>query len=66
MINKKLIKRLIGFIAIAIWFYIMWSILKGVEGFNKQAPLCMGTTMLIFTILSLLYKGIDIWDKEKS
>jgi hypothetical protein len=31
------------------------------EPFMVQAPYCIGSTMLIFGLLTLLYKGLDYW-----
>lgn len=65
MKNKKeiilWIKRLVGFVAVVVWFGIIYEISQMPEPFMVQAPYCIGSTMLIFGFLTLLYKGLDYW-----
>lgn len=59
-------KRLLGFTAIILWVYILYSIAKSPAPFMEQAPYCMGSTMLIFGLLSMVFKGLDYWSlKDK-
>ncbi|CAA6824007.1 MAG: Unknown protein [uncultured Sulfurovum sp.] len=55
------IKRLLGFIAMALWLFIIYEISQMSAPFMEQAPYCMGTTMLIFGLLTASYKGLDYW-----
>lgn len=63
MKNKKeiilWIKRLVGVLAIITWLGIVYEISQMPEPFTVQAPYCMGATMLIFGLLTLVYKGLD-------
>jgi len=54
-------KRLLGFIAFLVWGYIIFTISQSPAPFIEQAPYCMGSTMLIFALLSAIYKGLDHW-----
>ena len=54
-------KRLLGFIAFLVWGYIIFTISQSPTPFIEQAPYCMGSTMLIFALLTALYKGLDHW-----
>lgn len=68
-IQKKTIitwlKRFISFLAIMLWLYIILNISNMNKPFLEQAPYCMGTTMLIFTLLSLVFKTLEYWEKQK-
>lgn len=55
------IKRLLGFTAIILWTYIIYSIAKSPAPFMEQAPYCMVSTMLIFGLLTGAFKGLDYW-----
>ena len=54
-------KRLLGLIAFLLWGYVIFTISKSPAPFIEQAPYCMAGTMLIFGILSMIYKGLDYW-----
>ena len=64
-INKKelilWIKRLVGFFAMGFWFFIIYKISQMPVPFIEQAPYCIGSTMLVFGLLSALYKSLDYW-----
>ena len=53
------VKRILAIIATIAWLGIIFNIAQSHAPFSKQAPYCMGSTMIIFTILSMLYKGLD-------
>ena len=55
------IKRTLGFSAIVVWIYIIFTIAKSPAPFMEQAPYCMVSTMLIFGLLSAVHKGLDYW-----
>jgi len=59
-------KRLLGFIAITLWMYVIYSISKSSAPFMEQAPYCMISTMLIFGLLSMSYKGLEFWEKNQA
>ncbi|WP_309499529.1 hypothetical protein [Sulfurovum sp.] len=54
-------KRLLGFIAFLLWGYVIFTISHSPIPFMEQAPYCMGSTMLIFGLLTAAYKGLDYW-----
>ena len=57
-------KRLLGLIAFIMWGYVIVSISQSPAPFVEQAPYCMGSTMLIFGLLTAVYKGLDHWSLE--
>jgi len=59
-------KRLLGFIAGILWMYVIFTISQSPAPFMEQAPYCMGSTMLIFGILTAIYKGFDHWERQSS
>jgi len=56
-------KRVLGFIALLVWGYAIFTISRSPAPFAEQAPYCMGSTMLIFGILTMVYKGLEYWEK---
>lgn len=59
------IKRLITVGALVLWGFVIWSISKSAAPFTQQAPYCMVSTMLTFSLLSLAYRGLDHWAKHQ-
>lgn len=57
-------KRILGFTAITVWVYVIYTISKSPAPFMEQAPYCMMGTMLIFGLLSLSYKGLEYWERN--
>jgi len=59
-------KRLLGFTAFLVWGYVIFTISRSPAPFIEQAPYCMGSTMLLFALLTAVYKGLDHWSiKQK-
>ncbi len=58
-------KRLLGLIAFLVWGYVIFTISQSPAPFIQQAPYCMGSTMLIFGLLTALYKGLDYWTLQQ-
>ena len=58
------IKRILGFVAIGLWMYIIFTISQSPAPFMEQAPYCMASTMMIFGLLSMSYKGLEYWEKN--
>lgn len=54
-------KRVLGVIAFLLWVAVIFSIANSPAPFAEQAPYCMGSTMLIFGLLTAAYKGLDYW-----
>jgi peptidoglycan/LPS O-acetylase OafA/YrhL len=59
------LKRILGFTAISLWMYIIYTISKSPAPFREQAPYCMISTMMIFGVLSMAFKGLEYWEKNK-
>ncbi|WP_373031863.1 hypothetical protein [Sulfurovum sp.] len=57
-------KRLLGAIAFLLWGYVIVMISQSPAPFIEQAPYCMGSTMLIFGVLTAVYKGLDHWSLQ--
>jgi peptidoglycan/LPS O-acetylase OafA/YrhL len=55
-------KRMLGLIAFLLWGYVIFTISQSSAPFMEQAPYCMGSTMLIFGLLTAAYKGLDYWN----
>ena len=60
------IKRVLGFTAIALWMYIIYTISQSAAPFMEQAPYCMVSTMMIFGLLSMAFKGLEYWEKNQA
>lgn len=58
------IKRITAMLAIVIWVYAIFTFLKNPAPFSELAPYCMGSTMLIFGILTGVFKGLEYWEKQ--
>jgi len=58
-------KRGVVAIAITVWFTLMISIFRSGGPFSEQAPKCIFTTMIVFGILTAVYKGIEELEKKK-
>jgi len=54
-------KRVLGLIAFLMWGYVIFTISRSPAPFIEQAPYCMISTMLIFGVLTAVYKGLDHW-----
>jgi len=59
-------KRVLGLIAFGLWVIVIFSISTSSAPFAEQAPYCMGSTMLIFGLLTAAYKGLDYWVSQQS
>ncbi|WP_295419481.1 hypothetical protein [Sulfurovum sp.] len=58
------LKRILGFTAIGLWVFVIFAISKSPAPFMEQAPYCMGSTMLIFGLLTGAFKGLEYWEKN--
>ncbi len=52
-------KRGVAAIAVTVWFALMIRIFRSGGPFSEQAPKCIFTTMIVFGILTAVYKGIE-------
>lgn len=57
-------KWVLGLTAFLVWGYVIFTISQYPAPFIEQAPYCMGSTMLIFGILTMIYKGLEYWEKQ--
>ncbi|WP_223899386.1 hypothetical protein [Sulfurovum sp. TSL1] len=57
-------KRLLGLTAFFVWGYVIFTISRSPAPFMEQAPYCMGSTILIFGLLTAAYKGLDHWSLQ--
>lgn len=58
-------KRLVGVIAIGLWLSIIYEISHMSAPFMEQVPYCMGSSMLIFGLLTAIHKGLDYWGRKE-
>lgn len=58
-------KRILGVIAVIVWIDVIITISKSPAPFIEQAPYCMIGTMIIFGILTGIFKGLDYWEKSE-
>ncbi len=58
----KWLKRIAAVSTIGVWMYVMLIFLRDPAPFSELVPYCMGSTMLIFGILSGIYKGLEYWE----
>jgi len=59
------LKRLTVIAAVGIWLLLLLSIFRSGGGFSAQAPKCIFTTMIVFGILTAIYKGIEHLEKKE-
>ena len=57
------LKRLTATIATLTWLYVIYGFLQDPAPFAELMPYCMGSTMLIFGILTGVYKGLEYWEQ---
>ena len=58
-------KRALGLTAFLMWGYVIFTISRSPAPFLEQAPYCMISTMLIFGVLTAVYKGLDHWSLQQ-
>lgn len=59
IIIMKWTKIILGVMLGIVWIAIIVKIANLPIPFSKQAPYCMGSTMIVFMLLSGVYKGVD-------
>jgi peptidoglycan/LPS O-acetylase OafA/YrhL len=59
-------KRILGVGAFIIWIDVIITISGSPAPFIEQAPYCMISTMIIFGILTGIFKGLDYWERVNS
>ena len=58
------LKRIAAVLTIGVWLYVMTIFLKDPAPFSELAPYCMGSTMLIFGVLTGVFKGLEYWENK--
>jgi peptidoglycan/LPS O-acetylase OafA/YrhL len=58
------LKRVLALLAILVWGYTIFTISLSPTPFAEQVPYCMGSTILIFGLLSMGFKGLEYWEKQ--
>lgn len=58
------LKRISAVLMIAIWLYVITIFINDPAPFSELAPYCMGSTMLIFGILTGIFKGLEYWEAQ--
>jgi len=60
----KWLKRIAAAVTIGIWLYVMTIFLGDPAPFSELVPYCMGSTMLIFGVLTGVFKGLEFWEAQ--
>ena len=60
----KWIKRIAGLVTVIVWISVLYSIFQAGGVFNEQAPKCIISTMIIFSILTAIFKGLEYWERQ--
>jgi peptidoglycan/LPS O-acetylase OafA/YrhL len=60
----KWLKRISAVTAVGIWLYAILIFIQDPAPFEELVPYCMGSTMLIFGILSGIFKGLETWEAK--
>ena len=59
------LKRAVAIVMILLWFALIVTIFRSGGTFADQAPKCIFTTMIVFGILTAVYKGIEKLETRK-
>jgi len=59
------LKRGVALAAVGIWLALIVRIFQSGGGMSAQAPKCLFTTMIVFGILTAIYKGIEEIERKK-
>jgi len=58
------LKRIAATLTILFWLYVMSLFLGDPAPFGELVPYCMGSTILIFGVLTGIFKGLEYWEKK--
>ena len=58
------LKRISAVLTVAIWLYVITIFINDPAPFKELVPYCMGSTMLIFGILTGIFKGLEYWEAQ--
>jgi len=57
-------KRLTAAATVTLWMLALYTIFQSGGSFSDQAPKCMLSTMLLFGVLTGIYKGLEYWERR--
>lgn len=63
--NLEIIKKVIAFCTVGIWLVLLFKIFQAGGDMQEQLPKCIFTTIITFSILTLLFKGIEYMQKNE-
>jgi peptidoglycan/LPS O-acetylase OafA/YrhL len=58
------LKRLAATLTVVVWLYVMLIFIQDPAPFAELVPYCMGSTMLIFGVLTGVFKGLEYWEQQ--
>lgn len=58
------IKRVLALLTLIIWIAVIAKIASSPAPFIEEAPYCIASTMIIFGILTALFKGLEFLEKK--
>jgi len=56
-------KRAAALLTLIVWVTVLYTIFQSGGSFKDQAPQCIISTMLIFGVLTTIYKGLEYWER---
>ena len=59
----SIFKKITLIVAFLVWAKILYEILQFSGGFNAQLPYCITGTMLTFGVATMVYKGLEYWER---
>ena len=57
-------KRAAAILTLIVWAMVLYKIFQSGGTFGDQAPKCIYSTMLIFGVLTGIYKGLEYWERQ--
>ena len=58
------LKRIAATLTVLVWLYVMSLFWGNPAPFKELVPYCMGSTMLIFGVLTGIFKGLEYWEGQ--
>ncbi len=58
-------KRVTALLTLVVWATALYTIFQSGGSFRDQAPQCIVSTMLIFGVLTGVYKGLEFWERSQ-
>ena len=57
-------KRAAALLTLIVWAAVLYTIFQSGGNFKDQAPQCILSTMIIFGVLTAVYKGLEYWERS--